>query len=349
MISGPGGTLYGPNAVNGVISIATRDARETIGGLVRGTRRQPTSGRSARATASRSATTARSRFYGNAFDRDGLPDGARPRCRRPLSRLTGRASAPISGLGANTLTAAGRYVRQRDRTSWPATATAAAISPCRWHRAARRHARLCRFRPITTISAAASCCRATRSRRFDLEAQYNRPQGAHELVAGGGVRTTRDEFINNAERLRARSAEPAAVDPATASPRTGSRSRPSLSLTAGRQGRRSSFTRHRAAAESPARLASDAERTCSGRRSSRAVRTPSRIDRELDGPPFLAAATDFRSEKLIAFEAGYRGQPTAHDHAFGLASSSISTTTSAPPSSSATPLPVRLSNSLDGP
>ena len=37
VISGPGGTLYGPNAVNGVINITTRDARETIGGLVRAT------------------------------------------------------------------------------------------------------------------------------------------------------------------------------------------------------------------------------------------------------------------------------------------------------------------------
>ena len=37
VISGPGGTLYGPNAVNGVINITSRDASETIGGLVRGT------------------------------------------------------------------------------------------------------------------------------------------------------------------------------------------------------------------------------------------------------------------------------------------------------------------------
>ena len=41
-----------------------------------------------------------------------------------------------------------------------------------------------------------------------------------------------------------------------------------------------------------------------------AVRTPSRIDRELANLPILAPSTDFVSEKLIAFEAGYRGQPT---------------------------------------
>jgi iron complex outermembrane receptor protein len=41
---------------------------------------------------------------------------------------------------------------------------------------------------------------------------------------------------------------------------------------------------------------------------SRAVRTPSRIDRELQFPGVLAPAPDFQSESLAAFEAGYRGQ-----------------------------------------
>lgn len=31
VISGPGGTLYGPNAVNGVINITSRDAQDTLG------------------------------------------------------------------------------------------------------------------------------------------------------------------------------------------------------------------------------------------------------------------------------------------------------------------------------
>jgi iron complex outermembrane receptor protein len=44
---------------------------------------------------------------------------------------------------------------------------------------------------------------------------------------------------------------------------------------------------------------------------SRAVRTPSRIDRDLDEPHFLALAPDFESEKLIAYELGYRAQPTS--------------------------------------
>jgi len=43
---------------------------------------------------------------------------------------------------------------------------------------------------------------------------------------------------------------------------------------------------------------------------SRAVRDPSRLDRDLEEPHLLALAPDFESEKLVAYEAGYRGQPT---------------------------------------
>jgi iron complex outermembrane receptor protein len=45
---------------------------------------------------------------------------------------------------------------------------------------------------------------------------------------------------------------------------------------------------------------------------SRAVRTPSRIDRELAALPILAPAPDFESEELLAYEAGYRGQLSAN-------------------------------------
>ncbi len=48
---------------------------------------------------------------------------------------------------------------------------------------------------------------------------------------------------------------------------------------------------------------------------SRAVRAPSRIDRDLFevlGPVVLIRGGDFKAEKLIAYEAGYRSQPTAN-------------------------------------
>ena len=43
---------------------------------------------------------------------------------------------------------------------------------------------------------------------------------------------------------------------------------------------------------------------------SRAVRTPARFDRDLVNPGVFAGGPDFDSEKLVAYEVGYRGQPT---------------------------------------
>ncbi len=43
---------------------------------------------------------------------------------------------------------------------------------------------------------------------------------------------------------------------------------------------------------------------------SRAVRTPSKIDRELQDPGLLLPSPDFKSEKLTAYELGYRGEFT---------------------------------------
>jgi iron complex outermembrane receptor protein len=42
---------------------------------------------------------------------------------------------------------------------------------------------------------------------------------------------------------------------------------------------------------------------------SRAVRTPSRLDRDYILPPYYAGGPDFASEELVAYEAGYRVQP----------------------------------------
>jgi iron complex outermembrane receptor protein len=82
---------------------------------------------------------------------------------------------------------------------------------------------------------------------------------------------------------------------------------------------------------------------------SRAVRTPSRIDRELFVPGFLVGGPDFDSEKLIAYELGYRVQPSPrlsvavatyyHDYNDLRSVEQVS-----PPA----PLPVVISNGLEG-
>jgi iron complex outermembrane receptor protein len=143
---------------------------------------------------------------------------------------------------------------------------------------------------------------------FDVDVQYNHRAGAHEFVAGAGLRTTRDTFINNLNAFR--------LDPPSkrlwvfnAFVQDRISLSPELSLIVGIKGERTSFTGIELLPN--VRLAwQPNDRTLLWSAVSRAVRTPSRIDRELANLPILAPAPEFDTEKLIAFEAGYRGQPT---------------------------------------
>jgi iron complex outermembrane recepter protein len=304
VISGPGGTLYGPNAVNGVVSIATRDARETIGGLLRGTY-----GTDERTIGARYGLTlgdnAAIHFYGNAFARDGLPDGFGPNVDDSVSgyRIGFRSDA---GVGRSTVTFQGDYFAD-ETDQVPGDGDRGGNLTLRWQRDLDAHSSFDvqvyydHFRRRFLLARDAL-------ETLDFQAQYNRSQGAHEIVAGLGVRTTRDEFVNNANPFTL-------VPPSrrlwilNAFVQDRIALTPELSLTAGVKLERSSFSGAEVLPNVRIAWHPNAGNLLWAA-ASRAVRTPSRIDRDLAGPPILVTAPDFRSERLIAFEAGYRGQPT---------------------------------------
>jgi iron complex outermembrane receptor protein len=306
VISGPGGTLYGPNAVNGVVNIATRDARETIGGLLRGTW-----GTDERTIGARYGVAlgdnAAIRFYGNAFARDGLPDGFGPNVDDSVSgyRLGFRSDA---GAGRSAFTFQGDYFAD-ETDQLPGDGDHGGNLTLRWQRDLDAHSS---FEVLTYYDYFRRRFLLARDalETLDLEAQYNRSQGAHEIVAGFGVRTTRDEFVNNANAFT--------LDPPSrrlwilnAFVQDRFALTPTLSLIAGVKLERSSFSGAEVLPNFRIAWHPNADNLL-WTAVSRAVRTPSRIDRDLSGPPVLVPAADFRSEKLIAFEAGYRGQPTSN-------------------------------------
>jgi iron complex outermembrane receptor protein len=143
---------------------------------------------------------------------------------------------------------------------------------------------------------------------LDFEGQYNRSSGRHELVGGFGVRTTRDQFVNTANPFGL-TPESRRLWILSAFVQDRFALTDTLSLIAGVKVERSSFSGFEvlpnlriAWQPDPAHLLWAA--------ASRAVRTPARIDRDLAGGGILVPATDFNSERLVAFEAGYRGQPS---------------------------------------
>lgn len=301
VVSGPGGSLYGPNAVNGVINIISRDARDTTGVLARGT-----VGAQERTLAGRYGAALGSgafRVYGNWFDREGLPGGV-------ASDFPGRLSGWQAGFRADLPQGDSHFTIQGDMFENEAGTFADDGNRgqnllVRWKRRTGDDSAL-QIRAYYDEFERNLILVQDSLQTFDVEAQYTDSIGAHDLVVGAGLRTTKDEFINdlNAFRLDPTSrrlwvANIFAQDRIALSPRVG--------LVLGMKIEDSTYTGFEFLPN--ARLAWQVDETnLVWAAISRAVRTPSRIDRELVNLPLLAQAPDFRSEKLIAFEAGYRGR-----------------------------------------
>ncbi|MGZ8282709.1 MAG: TonB-dependent receptor plug domain-containing protein [Allosphingosinicella sp.] len=305
VISGPGGTLYGPNAVNGVVNIVTRDAHDTLGGLMRGTAGEREQSAAARFGTTIGATGA-IRFYGSWFNRDGLPAGAGPDRDDRFHGVQGGFRADFAG-SADRFTLQGD-IFDTDTGGVPGDGDQGHNLLARWTHD---------FAPASSLEVQGYYDWYERTsllvhdslQTFDVQVQFNHTAGAHEIVVGAGVRTTRDEFINNLNPFRL---EPPSrrlwVYNAFVQDRWALT--PELDLIIGLKAEETSFTGVELLPNVRLAWQTD-ERTLLWGAVSRAVRTPSRIDRQLQALPLLAPGTDFVSEELVALEAGYRGQPVS--------------------------------------
>ncbi len=116
VIRGPGATLWGANAVNGVINVITKPAADTQGGLVDGGRRQ----RGARASAAARyggtlGERGHYRVYGKYVDRDALGLRGRRRCARRHVAGPGRLPRRLEDRGRRRVDRPGRRLHGPDR------------------------------------------------------------------------------------------------------------------------------------------------------------------------------------------------------------------------------------------
>ena len=304
VISGPGGTLYGPNAVNGVVNVTTKSAQDTIGGFVRGT-----AGPDERTAAARYGFSVGSsgamRIYGDWDNRDGLPAAASPIADAYRSWQAGFRS-DFAG-EADHFTLQGDLFHATGDQSGGDTANAHNILG-RWSHVLGPSATFQLQSYYDWYDTDVTLVRNSLS-TIDNEAQLNLTSGPNEIVAGAGVRRTKDLFINNLN--------PFELDPESKTlwvynifAQDRFSLSPKLSLIAGVKLERSSFVGWQVLPN--LRLAFQPNpRTLLWAAVSRAVRTPSRIDRDLEFLPFVAPSTQFDSEKVTAFEAGYRGEPAS--------------------------------------
>jgi len=347
VISGPGGTLWGANAVDGIINVITRPSAATQGGIVdvqagdflqRGQARYGT----------RLGDSGFIRAYALGFGQGHtfLPGGVDAR---------DDWQGASTGFRADLDTAAGAFVLQgdayRNRVDTPSGRRTGGNLLGRWSAqlSARSHVEVQAYYDQQDRHDNAPDPQTgyviERVRTFDIQAQQTLILGAHQMVWGLGHRAWEDRFVN-------------AVNPFVLDPESQSVSltnvfvqdtyaaRDDLKLTAGIKLEYSSFSGW--AVMPSVRAGWQAtSRDFVWAAVSRAVRPPSRLERDLTFPGFFGPSPEFTSEKLVAYEAGWRAQlaprATAAVSVFYNDYSDLRTTSLVP-----TDLPGRFRNDLEG-
>jgi len=306
VVSGPGSTLYGANAVNGVINIVTKDARETQGALL-----DATAGTSDMKVMARYGFVpwdgGSVRLYGQVSHANSTsPLSALDTSRTDWARNQGGFRLDQKWKG-DSLTLQGDIYANSE----PATESKRNRGynlTGRWSRALESGSSL--EVQVYTDESAQIVPGQLREQldSFDLQVQHNTALWWNDTFIWGGEYRHSKEAIYSSTAFFANPVTHLDIENLFA--QDSFRLFDDLKVTTGIKIENSSFSnvdfmpdlRFSWAVTDNHMLWASV---------SRAVRTPSKIDRELESPGVLLPSPRFHSEKLTAYEAGYRGQPLA--------------------------------------
>jgi iron complex outermembrane receptor protein len=304
VISGPGGTLYGANAVNGVINIITKDSRDTQGGLQDGG-----GGNQDRLDTlrygGRIGDNATYRVYGYGFDRASTP----PYHASDIPSdafFGGQSGFRVDGhSGANAYTMEGdlydHSLTDNLGQFWGGNLNGY------WSRQLENGSTV-KLQAYYENDNQTVPTLTERLDTYDIQGQQNLKLGINQLVWGAEARAWQEALVSSGPFFFAQPTKLLWLGNVFAQDEISLR--PNLVLTLGLKGEYYTFTGLDPLPN--VRLGWQATpNVFFWSAVSRAIRTPSRIDRELQAPGFLAPSPSFQSEKLTAYEIGYRGQPTA--------------------------------------
>ncbi|KAA0595298.1 iron complex outermembrane receptor protein [Azospirillum lipoferum] len=313
VVSGPGGTLWGANAVNGVVNVITRSAGDSTGGFAEvgagsgernGTLRYGVKAADG-AMALRGYLTGFDRRSSFAVTRGDASTDAFDGSQAGF-RLDGKTGDGAAG-GAASYTLQGDLYR--NHTEWLDTTLHGGNLLGRWTHKLGDGSSV-QLQAYYDQQNRDYLVATDRVQTFDVQAQHNVALGSrHQLVWGAQYRVWQSAFRSLVafgfpdEDKTISLGSLFAQDEVTLAPK--------LKLTVGLKAEYNSYSGFDLLPN--LRLAwrlSDAHMLWTA--VSRSVRTPSRIDRELSGGGILAPSPDFQSERLTAYEVGYRGQPTAN-------------------------------------
>lgn len=312
VISGPGGVLWGANAVNGVINIVTRHTRDTTGGLVSAGAGNHERGAGAR-YGGKLGEAGSYRFYARGFDRDRTRNASGASAQDSWKK--GQVGFRLDwGHGNDTLMLQGdAYDGSIDQKILDDKSVSGAHLLGRWNTTLADGSAL-------QVQAYYDQTRRTypgtfgeQLRTYDLDVQHRFTAGGrHDIVWGGGYRHSRDVVTNSAALAFLPASRTLTL--ANVFVQDSVALNEQLKLTVGAKLERNNYSGFEI--QPNVRLAwKPGEQVLLWSAVSRAVRTPSRLDRDFFVPgsaPFaIAGGPDFKSEKLTAYEIGYRAQPSA--------------------------------------
>ena len=320
VISGPGGAVWGANAVNGVINIITRSSKDTHGLYAEaggGTSLNDFAGVRYGGTIGSHSSY---RAYGKYFDRDNgvFSNGGDANDSWRMGNGGFRIDAQTSARDVLTVSADGYGLNENVFSGGTTTASGGNLTS-RWSHTLSAtsdmslqlyydHTQLSNPEPASQFSPGGTL--KDRLDTYDVDFEHRLALGARNHVVWGlGYRFTHD-IVGNSRPL---GFFPPHLDHSLVSGFVQDEIAlvPNVFLTLGTKLEHNDYTGFEV--EPTARVRwSMTSRQMAWAAVSRAVRTPSRVDRDLkepsEFPVILAGSSDFESEILVAYELGYRAE-----------------------------------------
>src|SRR2546428_3253942 len=314
VISGPGATLWGANAVNGVINVITKDAKDTQGFLLTGGGGTEQHGFGTVRYGAALGSSVRARIYGRGFDRDAtaFPSGQDAADDWHLEQGGFRMDWEASSASHATLQG-DLYDGRIAQDSGGDIAVTGRDVIARWSRTLSEQSSLTAQLYYDRTHRDIPRLFGEDLDTYDVELQLSTRLGArHDLVWGLGYRNINDRTVVGADSTLAFLPTQVAREWFTGFVQDEIALVPNrVHVTLGTKIEHNDYTGFEIQPSGRVswRLASSGLLWAAV---SRALRTPSRIDRELFAPAkapyFLAGGPDFHSEEELAYELGYRYQ-----------------------------------------
>jgi iron complex outermembrane receptor protein len=306
VISGPGSTLWGANAVNGVINVITRNAQETQGLLV-----SAGAGTHEGEAAARYGSTVGQRGHFRVFAQHGDRDNT---SREAGPEIRDSANFSQGGFRADWIEASRALTLQGDayRSSIDQIPSAREISGsnvlARWNEVLADGSRWKLQAYVDRTDRRAPTQYDDTLTTFDVEFLHALPAGkTHTLLWGGGYRQSRDQFESASQAL-----VPGEKDLRLSNifVQDSISLAADLELTFGAKVERNVYTGSEFLPSARLSWRRD-EDMLLWSALSRSLRTPSRVDRDFFSAT-ITGGSNFQSEVATVFEAGIRAQPSMH-------------------------------------